>query len=110
MNVNLKIYFYLPDRELPETISTVSQMRIERASKGMSQSLGAHLIALILIADTTFLKKLKSVVPDLVITIDTLLIHRRHGSQLIFMQLQELVEIKDKVYDITRILLEVSNE
>jgi len=104
------IYFYLPDSELPETISTISQMRIERASKGMSQSLGAHLIALILIADTTFLKKLKSVVPDLVITIDTLLIHRRHGSELIFMQLQELVEIKDKVYDTTRILLEASNE
>ena len=68
------------------------------------------LLAFILIADTGFLKKLKGVVPDLAITIDTLLIHRRHGSQLIFMQLQELVEIKDKVYDTSRILLEASNE
>jgi hypothetical protein len=103
----LKAGFRLENDELPESIRYVAQRRIRRACFRISSSLGANLIALIMLSDEGSLKALAEKIPDLIIRADNLLQLRNHGNNELEMPENEVIELKEEIYHITKIFLEV---
>lgn len=76
--------FYNNFDAIPKQISTVNPKRLDRAARGSSSTLGAHLLAIFLLGLDNELVQLKSSDPEIVNFLADLIRLRGHGNQQLY--------------------------
>ncbi len=103
----LKAGLLLPGAELPRCLATVNPRRLEEALQGRNPTLGGMLLALLLVAPIDWLRRLAVAYPRFVALCARVLDQRGHGNRPVFMRSDELIELKDDVYNACKALMEI---
>ena len=104
----IKANFSLSDEKLPKSILTVNRKRIKQACNGMSSTLGANLLALLILLPDEKLLTISGCVPDMISFVGRIVDLRCHGNMLqqTFLN-DELLELKENAFKVTKCLLGV---
>lgn len=93
---------------IPDSISTVSDKRINLTIQGKSTTLGAHFIVFFVLSSNDELAHFYREIPKLVELVDKLLVLRGHGNnQFKVVENDSLLLLKNMVYKAIKILTEV---
>ena len=92
--------------ELPVALATVRARRIREALQGRSPTLGASLIALLVLVPGESLRSLAVGSPDFLGLSERLLDLRGHGNRPVFLTPEELLKLRDEVYTACDALME----
>jgi hypothetical protein len=90
--------FLLEKGRLPRSIATVRRNGIEQALAGLSPSLGACIVALLLSASEQWLRQAAQRLPEYLLVIARAADLRGHGNRSIRIQTQELIHLKEDIY------------
>jgi hypothetical protein len=100
--------FYPAPDAIPEQISTVNTKRLYRAVQGSSTTLGAHLLAVILLGSEIELIQLQKSDPKFVELVADLIRLRGHGNKQQFdFSRGDMESLKNKVFKAIKIITEV---
>ncbi|AKF86371.1 hypothetical protein MFUL124B02_25840 [Myxococcus fulvus 124B02] len=91
---------------LPEALSRVQQRRIEEAMQGLSPSLGANVVALLVRSRLEWLQRLAKASPEFLKQTSRLLDLRGHGNRPVLMSGAQAVLWKDAVFQLCGALME----
>lgn len=92
---------------LPESLCTVKPDAIKRTMQGDDQSLGACVIAFLLVSDNDSLRSIKEVQPSFCADIGEIVALRKHGNEPIPLTKQEIDQIRKQAFSTIRTLSEV---
>jgi hypothetical protein len=107
-NKALEANFVLLSDQLPPSIQTVNTKRIIQALNGINTTLGANLLAFLLLIDSEKLASLARSQPDMLLFICRVIEIRGHGNQLsVELNNNEMKKIKDEAYKIIKLLKEM---
>jgi hypothetical protein len=90
--------FRLHEGRLPRSIETVAPHRVRRAIEGLSPSLGAVLLAMLLSTSPEIMALIAGRSADLILLSGRLLELRGHGNQNIRMEPQDLQSLRDNTF------------
>ena len=99
--------FLLEDERLPESISTVGRAKIERSIGGASQSLGASLVTLLILAPKEWLHQAAGRQKDYVRVVAQTVGLRLHGGCSVNLPVGELIYLKQEVYETIKTTTEI---
>jgi hypothetical protein len=91
---------------LPDAIRTVRQRRIEEALQGLSPSLGANVLALLVRSRLEWLQRLAKASPAFLEQASRLLDLRGHGNRPVLMSGAQALGLKDAVFQLCGALME----
>ncbi len=92
--------------EMPESLRTVRQDMLQRTLDGDDQTLGASVIAWLLLADNDLLQQVAKTLPSFFSDIDNLLTLRGHGNQSSMMQEKEINAHCKAIYKLINTIME----
>ncbi|MDX1368103.1 hypothetical protein, partial [Pseudomonas sp.] len=92
---------------LPKSLHTVRASVVRKTLQGSGQSLGACMIALLLMADEQTLKSIAATRPTFVDDVATLIARRGHGNEPLPLASTEVTELRKASYKIIKALIEV---
>jgi hypothetical protein len=92
--------------ELPPCLATVNPRRLDEAMQGRSPSLGASLMALLIVAPLEWLKALALASPGFLDLCARVIDLRGHGNRPVFLQAEDVLMLKDRVYAACAALME----
>lgn len=92
---------------LPKSLRTVRASVVRKTLQGGGQSLGACMIALLLMADEQTLKSIAAAQPTFVDDIATLIARRGHGNEPLPLASTEVAKLRKASYKIIKALIEV---
>lgn len=93
--------------KLPEGLRTVRPSAVRQTLQGVGQSLGACVIALLLIADEDVLKSIASTAPSFVDDMTAVITKRGHGNEPLPMLKEQVAQLRKASYKIIKTLIEV---
>jgi hypothetical protein len=105
-NRALKYGFKLEERQLPKALIHVNQSKIKKALKGYSQTLGANLIALFVVASEDWLSASADSMPELILITCEIITLRGHANEATRKPMQTILDLKQASYAVIEILLE----
>lgn len=92
---------------LPKSLNTVRASVVRKTLQGSGQSLGACMIALLLMADEQTLKSIAATRPTFVDDVATLIARRGHGNEPLPLASTEVTKLRKASYKIIKALIEV---
>lgn len=92
--------------KLPAGLATVNLKRLQQAIQGRSPTLGANVMALLLLAPAPRLKRFSVVFPDILQLCARVIELRGHGNAPVFLRADEVLKLKDEVYKACTVLME----
>ena len=98
--------FSLEGGGLPRSLATVKHDLIEQTLSGLSSSLGASTIALLLVAPKQWLERAALRLPDYLIHIGKLIDLRGHGNQSILISPDTFINTKERSYEVIKTTIE----
>ena len=94
------------DAELPPVLAKVNPRRLEEALRGRSPTLGASLMALLILSPLEWLRGLAVASSGFLHLVAQLIELRGHGNRPVFMPAEDLVKLKDEIYTACSTLME----
>jgi hypothetical protein len=94
------------DAELPRCLTTVNPDRLRQALQGQNPTLGASLVALLLLAPLTALKSLAAACPGFLDLCARVVDLRGHGNKPVFRSTGDALTLKEEVYAACAALME----
>lgn len=91
---------------LPENLITVKVLTIRQTLQGRSQSLGACVIALLLVSEEGVLTTIHDTMPTFIADMANLIMRRGHGNEPIYLPRLEIAKIRKTVLSTIKTLLE----
>jgi DNA-directed RNA polymerase subunit RPC12/RpoP len=110
LNKAIESNFELVGQALPKCLDTVQKDRERQAINGISATLGANCLALLIVMPTDVLNKISGYKPNLLIFISEIINLRGHGNN-VQQQISknELLELKTQSYQIIKLLMDLNN-
>ncbi|WP_250962390.1 hypothetical protein [Pseudomonas sp. CG7] len=93
--------------KLPEGLRTVRPAAVRQTLQGVGQSLGACVIALLLMADEDVLKSIASTAPSFVDDMTAVITKRGHGNEPLPLLKEQVAQLRKASYKILKTLIEV---
>lgn len=84
--------------ELPEAIATVNPRRLSEALRGLSPTLGASVVAFIILSPLERLQRMAVASPGFLQLVARVLDARGHGNGPVLMSCDEFLTLKDEIY------------
>jgi aryl carrier-like protein len=100
--------FHLIDRQLPERIETTNKNRVKSACSGNNSTLGANIIAFLILMSEDRLKYISKHIPDFLILVANIIELRGHGNNPQHkLSDDELHSLKTDAFKIIKMLMEI---
>ena len=91
---------------LPESLRTVKTLAVRQTLQGTSQSLGACVLALLLVSDEDALTSIHAIQPTFVDDMSNLIIQRGHGNEPLPLPKEEITKLRKAALLTIKTLLE----
>lgn len=91
---------------LPDGLATVNRKRLDAALRGQSPTLGANVMALLLLAPEETLQGFALAFPNLLELCARVIDLRGHGNTPVFLRADEVLALKNEVYKACNVLME----
>lgn len=92
----------LENKQLPESLRHINLNNVKRSCEGRNNTLGANLLALLLIGKDDFLYYLSRTVPNIIELAGKLCHLREHGNQRLELPAKTILTLKNNVYQIIK--------
>lgn len=92
---------------LPECLTTVRPLVIRQTLEGSAQSLGACVIAFLLMADDDVLRAIVDCHPSFIADVSSIITSRGHGNEPLPLPREEIAELRKAAYSIIKTLTEI---
>lgn len=104
-----KAGFRLPKGQLPDGIQTVNLRRAEAACRGINTTIGAEMLAWLVLDNHSQLSFIAKSVPGCLGKIGEMIRHRGHGNRPSYVEGGALVTLRQEMYQIIRKFIEIDN-
>ena len=94
------------DGDLPATLGSVNPRRLNEALRGRNPTLGASLMALLILSPLEWLHGLAVACPGFLDLAARVLVLRGHGNRPVFMLAEDLLKLRDDTYTVCSALME----
>ncbi len=91
---------------LPQSLQTIRSDLLQLTLEGKDQTLGASIVAWLILTDITVLSKIADKLPDFLLDLGKLLELRSHGNKSIIISKEKLNNIIQNIYKIIRTIME----
>lgn len=92
---------------LPESLRTVKTLTVRQTLQGGSQSLGACVVALLLVSDEDVLAAIRDMHPTMVDDMSNLIIRRGHGNEPILLSKADIAKLRKATLSTIKTFLEL---
>lgn len=93
--------------QLPQSLRTVRILAVRQTLQGIGQSLGACVVALLLMAEEQILKSIAAAHPSFIDDLAVLIARRGHGNEPLPLEKTEVAKLRKASYKIIKVLIEV---
>lgn len=93
--------------ELPASLSNIKQSAIRKTLQGESQTLGACVMAFLLMSDENTLLSIASIQPSFLTDIELIITQRGHGNQPLFLSKEDIKKLRKAAMSTIKTLQEV---